>query len=55
MWDYVSNEEAVRLAASKSDPREASEAIVATARKRWRMEGGGQYIDDVTALVARLN
>lgn len=55
VWDYVSNEEAVRLAASKSDPREASEAIVATARKRWRMEGGGQYIDDVTALVARLN
>jgi len=54
VWDYVSNEEAVHIAATRSDPRAASDAIVATARKRWKMEGGGQYIDDVTALVAYL-
>ena len=55
VWDFVSNQEACDIVGSKTDPREASQAIVSVARERWKKNGGGQYIDDVTALVASLN
>jgi serine/threonine protein phosphatase PrpC len=55
VWDFMSNQEVCDVAASNQDPREASRAIVSIARERWKKNGGGQYVDDVTALVARLN
>merc|ERR1711935_1022553 len=54
VWDYVSNDEACQIVQGTSDPREASNLIVEKARSRWEKSGGG-YVDDVTALVARLD
>jgi len=54
VWDYVSNDEACQIAQGTADPREASNLIVEKARSRWEKSGGG-YVDDVTALVARLD
>jgi serine/threonine protein phosphatase PrpC len=55
VWDFVSNQEAVDIARRYPDPREASADIVKVARQRWKTQGGGGYIDDVTALVAKLH
>ena len=36
------------------DPKAASDAIVAEARKQWQVNGGG-YIDDITAVVMHID
>lgn len=52
VWDFVSDQEACDIVGVKKDPREASRALVAIARERWQRQGN--YVDDVTALVASL-
>eukprot|EP00039_Didymoeca_costata_P024294 m.9936 g.9936 ORF g.9936 m.9936 type:complete len:563 (-) comp4167_c0_seq1:149-1837(-) len=53
VWDHVSNDEAVKMASRHEDPRVASTKIVELARQRWRQSGA--YVDDITAVVARLD
>lgn len=55
VWDFMTNQEACDIVGKKKDPREASKALVAVARERWQRQGGNNYVDDVTALVANLN
>ena len=45
--------QAVELASQHADPKVAANTIVKEARRKWTQEGGG-YIDDVTAVVIRL-
>ncbi|EGD74058.1 phosphatase 2C [Salpingoeca rosetta] len=54
VFDHLSNNQVVQIAARFGDPQRAAEAVVKEARRKWTEEGGG-YIDDVTALVVMLN
>lgn len=49
VWEHVSNDEAVMIAAACDGPEEAAEKIADEAKKRWRKEEGSS--DDVTVVV----
>jgi hypothetical protein len=45
LWEFVSDQEAIDLAASKKDPQQAVEALIREANDRWMREeqvGGGR-------------
>lgn len=50
LWEFVSDQEAIDLAASKKDPQQAVEALIREANDRWMREE--QVIDDTTVCVA---
>ena len=50
VWEHVSNDEAVMIAAACDGPEEAAEKIADEAKKRWRNEEEGSS-DDVTVVV----
>ena len=50
VWDRVSSQEAVEIAAGCRDAESASERIAQVARERWRQHG--PMADDVTCVVA---
>jgi serine/threonine protein phosphatase PrpC len=52
LWEFVSNMEAVALAATKKDPQQAVDALIREANDRWMREE--QVIDDTTVCVAFL-
>jgi serine/threonine protein phosphatase PrpC len=53
VWEYLSNEEAVALAASAPTAAAGAAALVEAAEAAWRRHQPG-YVDDITALVVRL-
>lgn len=53
VWEHMSNQQVVDLAKKHKDPKAASDAIVAEARRQWTTKGCG-YIDDITAVVMNL-
>lgn len=54
VWEHMTNQQVVDVAKKHKDPKQASEAIVAEARKQWQTKGCG-YIDDITAVVMKIN
>ncbi len=38
LWEFVSDEEAVRIAAAARDPQEAVDALIREANRRWLQE-----------------
>ena len=38
LWEFVSDQEAIDLAASKKDPQQAVEALIREANDRWMRE-----------------
>ena len=54
LWEVVSNEEAVGLAAAAPSAEAASEALLAAARARWADRLGSAFADDVTVITAFL-
>lgn len=55
VWDHVSSQEAVAIAAQHTDPNVAAREIANVARQRWYEETGGMMSDDITAVVMKLN
>lgn len=55
VWDYVTNQEAVEMAMRQGDVKRAATEIVAKARHGWLNDCGGSYVDDITAVVVRLD
>lgn len=53
VFDFLSNEEVVKIALEHECPALAATAIVKVARARW-IHGAGGYIDDITAVVVRV-
>jgi len=53
VWEHMSNQDVIEIANRHKDPRKASDAVVAEARKQWQLKGQG-YVDDITAMVVRL-
>ena len=53
VWDHLSSQEAVAIAANAKTPQAASDRIAQIARERWRRNGPMQ--DDITAVVIGLN
>ncbi len=49
IWEFISNEEAVRLVQHCDNPREACRILVDEAIRRWQAEE--EVIDDITAMV----
>eukprot|EP00931_Biecheleriopsis_adriatica_P064207 TRINITY_DN39020_c0_g1_i1.p1 TRINITY_DN39020_c0_g1~~TRINITY_DN39020_c0_g1_i1.p1 ORF type:complete len:388 (-),score=56.73 TRINITY_DN39020_c0_g1_i1:18-1160(-) len=54
VWDHVSSQEAVNIAARHKDPNAAAREITGAARQRWAAETEGLLSDDITAVVMRL-
>ena len=55
VWDHVSSQEAVDIAAAHFDnPRRASEIISAKASEGWKRAMNGGYRDDITTVVVPL-
>lgn len=55
VWDHMKSQEAVDIAARCSDPQAAAREIAGVARQRWHSETGGQFSDDITAVVVHLD
>jgi len=53
VFEHMTNQQVIDIAGKHSDPRVASEAVVAEARRQWQKKGQG-YVDDITALVMKL-
>ncbi|GAB4814202.1 hypothetical protein N2152v2_001248 [Parachlorella kessleri] len=54
LWEFVSSEEAVEIAASAGSPEQAAQLLGEAARQAWQAAWGGLHIDDVTIAVAFL-
>jgi RNA polymerase II C-terminal domain phosphatase-like 3/4 len=54
LWEFVSNSEAVAIAARCRTARAAAEALAAEAQARWAGRFDGAHCDDVTVAVAFL-
>lgn len=54
VWEHMSNQQVIDVAKRHRDPKQASDAVVAEARKKWQQNGCG-YIDDITAVVMKLD
>lgn len=50
IWEFISNEEAVMIAASCNSPDEAAAKLVSEAHARWVQEEDG-IVDDITVVV----
>jgi serine/threonine protein phosphatase PrpC len=55
VWDRISSQEAVNIAAKHGDPNQAARMIANVARKRWQAETQGLLADDITAVVVNLD
>jgi serine/threonine protein phosphatase PrpC len=55
VWDRISSQEAVNIAARHGDPVQAARMITNVARKRWQAETQGMLSDDITAVVVQLD
>lgn len=55
VWDRVSSQEAVNIAAKLGDPVQAARMITSVARKRWQAETQGLMADDITTVVVNLD
>lgn len=51
VWNHLTNQQAVDIAAKHSCPNKAAQAISQAARSRWAAETGGQLWDDITTVV----
>jgi RNA polymerase II C-terminal domain phosphatase-like 3/4 len=54
LWEFVSNAEAVRIAARCANAQLAAEALVLEAQAQWAVKFGGAHCDDITVAVAFL-
>eukprot|EP00656_Telonema_subtile_P006410 TRINITY_DN12960_c0_g1_i3.p1 TRINITY_DN12960_c0_g1~~TRINITY_DN12960_c0_g1_i3.p1 ORF type:complete len:392 (+),score=98.72 TRINITY_DN12960_c0_g1_i3:493-1668(+) len=54
VWEHMSNQQVIDVAKKHKDPRQASDAVVAEARRKWQQNGAG-YIDDITAVVMNID
>jgi serine/threonine protein phosphatase PrpC len=52
LWEFMTNEECVAMAARRSQPRDAVQDLILEANARWMKED--QVIDDTTVCVAYL-
>eukprot|EP00929_Paragymnodinium_shiwhaense_P084180 TRINITY_DN4499_c0_g2_i1.p1 TRINITY_DN4499_c0_g2~~TRINITY_DN4499_c0_g2_i1.p1 ORF type:complete len:476 (+),score=64.79 TRINITY_DN4499_c0_g2_i1:74-1501(+) len=55
VWDRLSSQEAVNIAARQADPIQAARMITNVARKRWQAETQGLLSDDITTVVVHLD
>ncbi|EFJ52887.1 hypothetical protein VOLCADRAFT_86320 [Volvox carteri f. nagariensis] len=55
VWELMSNEKVLELAANASSAAEAASRVVQQSRRAWVKEYGGSYVDDITALVMRID
>eukprot|EP00405_Crypthecodinium_cohnii_P027289 CAMPEP_0206497438 /NCGR_PEP_ID=MMETSP0324_2-20121206/50193_1 /ASSEMBLY_ACC=CAM_ASM_000836 /TAXON_ID=2866 /ORGANISM="Crypthecodinium cohnii, Strain Seligo" /LENGTH=254 /DNA_ID=CAMNT_0053983023 /DNA_START=77 /DNA_END=843 /DNA_ORIENTATION=- len=55
VWDRMSSQEAVDIAARHRDPAAAAREISSVARQRWHQQTQGQMSDDITAVVVHLD
>jgi serine/threonine protein phosphatase PrpC len=51
LWDWISNEDAMRVAWSMPSAREAANALAEAAIKNWALYSQGKVCDDVTVAV----
>ncbi len=54
IWDVLSSQEAVEVAAAARSPQQAARQLVLAAQARWAVRSGGQHVDDITVAVAFL-
>ena len=54
LWEFISSEEAVEIAAAAESPEQAAQLLGEAARQAWHAAWGGLHIDDVTIAVAFL-
>mmetsp|Transcript_10050 Transcript_10050/g.22580 ORF Transcript_10050/g.22580 Transcript_10050/m.22580 type:complete len:458 (+) Transcript_10050:129-1502(+) len=55
VWDHVSSQEAVDIAAKHDNPESAAREIAGVARRRWNADTDGMMSDDITAVVVHLD
>lgn len=55
VWDLLSNEQVLALAAGAGSAAEAASRIAQQSRRAWVKEYGGSYVDDITAVVMRFD
>merc|ERR1740130_1090896 len=55
VWDRISSQEAVNIAARHADPVQAARMITNIARRRWQAETHGLLSDDITTVVVNLD
>lgn len=53
VWDVLSNEEVVELAGAAPSAAAAARTIVTVAEARWENLDGGDYVDDISAVVVK--
>lgn len=53
VWEYLSNEQVVAIAGRAGSAESAARKVVEAAEAAWRAVDGGQYVDDITAVVLR--
>jgi serine/threonine protein phosphatase PrpC len=54
VWDVLSNEDAVALAGNARSATEGAAQVVEAAKAAWHASERGTYVDDITAVVARV-
>lgn len=54
LWEVMSNEEAVEIAARAPTPEQAAQWLADMARLQWELWYGGRHADDITVAVAFL-
>merc|ERR1719428_2415917 len=47
VWDHVTSQEAVEIAAKRDNPSMAAKEIAEIAKRRWHHETEGQIADDI--------
>ncbi len=55
VWELLSNEQVLDVAANAGSAAEAASRLVHQSRRAWVKEYGGSYVDDITALVMRFD
>jgi serine/threonine protein phosphatase PrpC len=50
IWEFISNEEAVRIVGSSSDAKEATSRLSALAWTKW-LSAEDDLVDDITVIV----
>merc|ERR1740130_887051 len=54
LWEFVSSSQAVTIAMKSEDATAACDALLQLSKKKWSMDGLGNYCDDITILVVFL-
>lgn len=55
VWDHMTSQEVVDMAARRDNPTVAAREIAEFAKKRWQQATEGQVVDDITAVVVRFD